>query len=68
MTEGYLDLKELRVAGILDELSCFCFPYECRFLELDTSGYIEALKDFHPQLLFVESAWHGLQNHWYRKI
>ena len=68
MTEGYLDLKELRVAGILDELSCFCFPYECRFLELDTSGYIEALEDFHPQLLFVESAWHGLQNHWYRKI
>lgn len=62
------ELKELRVAGILDELSCFCFPYECRFLELDVVGYIEEMEKFKPQMLFVESAWHGKENHWYRKL
>lgn len=62
------NLKELRVAGILDELSCFCFPYECKFLELDIVNYIERMEEFKPQLLFIESAWHGLKNHWYTKV
>lgn len=62
------NLKELRVAGILDELSCFCFPYECKFLELDIVNYIEKMEEFKPQLLFIESAWHGLKNHWYTKV
>ena len=62
------ELKELRVAGILDELSCFCFPYECKFLELDVVNYIEDMEKFKPQMLFVESAWHGKGNHWYKKV
>lgn len=62
------ELKELRVAGILDELSCFCFPYECKFLELNIVNYIEDMEIFRPQLLFVESAWHGKRNQWYKKI
>ena len=61
-------IKELRVAGILDELSCFCFPYECKFLELDVVNYIEDMEEFKPQMLFVESAWHGKENHWYTKV
>lgn len=68
MTGVEHNLKELRVAGILDELSCFCFPYECRFVELGTTGYIETLEAFQPQLLFVESAWHGRDNQWYTKV
>ncbi len=32
------------MAGILDELSCFCFPYECKFLELDVVNYIEDME------------------------
>lgn len=61
-------LRNLRIAGILDELSCFCFPYECRFLNLDIFDWKEALETFQPQMLFVESAWHGVSNHWYRKV
>lgn len=61
-------LKEFRVAGILDELSCFCFPYECKFLNLDTNGWEKELEAFQPQLLFVESVWHGISNHWYKKL
>ena len=65
---GYSKLRELRVAGILDELSRTCFPYECRFLELDTKNWEKQIISFQPQMLFIESAWKGLDNKWYKKI
>ena len=68
MQETKFELKEFRIAGILDELSCYCFPYECKFLDLDVSNWKEKLEEFQPQLLFVESAWHGVSNHWYKKV
>ena len=50
---GYSKLRELRVAGILDELSRTCFPYECRFLELDTKNWEKQIISFQPQMLLL---------------
>ncbi len=67
MSEKY-SLQNLRVAGILDELSCFCFPYDCKYLNLTYENWEKELEEFQPELLFVESAWHGVNNKWYQKV
>lgn len=61
-------LQNLKVAGILDELSCFCFPYECKYKNLSYENWEKELDEFQPELLFVESAWHGVNNSWYKRI
>ena len=60
--------REVRVAGILDDLSAKAFSYECRFLNLDRTTANGQLEEFQPQLLFVESAWHGVGRVWYTQI
>lgn len=62
------DIKKLRVACILDELSTHFFPYECIMKELSPGNWKQELEEFQPHLLFVESAWHGIRNEWYKKV
>ena len=56
--------SELRVLGVLDTMSATCFGAECD-LALPTPGeWQDALRDFAPDLVFVESAWQGNGGTW----
>jgi predicted nuclease with TOPRIM domain/glycosyltransferase involved in cell wall biosynthesis len=58
-------LKDLRVAGVLDEMSRACFAPECTlFTDFTMRDWDERLEDFQPHLLFVESAWNGNSGGW----
>lgn len=71
-TQNELELpasvKDLRVAGILDELSERFFPYECKFINLDARAWEEQIEAFNPHMLFVESVWNGYQKTWRGKF
>lgn len=71
-TQNELELpasvKDLRVAGILDELSERFFPYECKFINLDARAWEEQIEAFNPHMLFVESVWNGYQKTWWGKF
>jgi len=56
--------KELRIAGILDELSERFFPFECQFVNLDYSCWEKQITQHNPNLLFVESIWNGYKKTW----
>lgn len=61
-------LKELRVAAIMDRFTLDSYMPECTLLELVPQGWKQQIDDFHPDLLFIESAWKGKDDLWYRKI
>lgn len=61
-------LRELKVAGIMDEFTRECFHYECNLLELLSEQWREQMESFRPDLLFVESAWQGKNGSWYGKV
>lgn len=63
-----LSCGELRVAGILDELSEKFFPYECTFINLDAREWENQIESFKPHLLFVESVWNGFNRTWRGKL
>lgn len=63
-----LKSSNLKVAGILDELSEHFFPYECEFLNLDAGNWQEQIESFSPHFLFVESIWNGFNSTWRRKL
>lgn len=61
-------LKELRVACIMDPFSYDSYKEECNLMQITPDHWEEEINTFHPDILFVESAWQGKDNLWYRKI
>lgn len=60
--------KNLRVAGVMDEFTFHSYNPECQLLQLHPERCIEQLDEFQPHLLFIESAWQGLDQLWRLKI
>ncbi|MCB2141297.1 DUF3880 domain-containing protein, partial [bacterium] len=60
--------SDLRIAGILDELSDMFFPFECKFINLDFNHWEEQIIEHDPDLLFVESIWNGFKKTWRNKF
>lgn len=58
----------LSVALIADELTRACLRRECRVLDLTPANAERSLRRARPDLLFVESAWHGLDDRWKYRI
>ncbi|HCT9232968.1 TPA: glycosyltransferase [Escherichia coli] len=63
-----LPAKQLRVAGVMDEFTFHSYDPECQLLQLHPEHCVEQLEQFKPHLLFIESAWQGLDQLWKQKI
>lgn len=61
-------LRELRVACIMDRFSFDCFSPECHLFQLTPDGWRGEMASFDADMLFIESAWQGKDNLWYRKV
>lgn len=55
---------DIKVACILDPFSFECFRYECSLVQLRLETWHEQMQNLKPQILFVESAWRGVDNSW----
>jgi len=62
------NLKELRVAAIMDRFTLECFSPECILTELTPGNWRQEMEEAQPELLFVESAWDGKEQLWHNKI
>lgn len=62
------NLKDLKIAGIMDRFTLESYAPECQLMELTPDEWKTEIDTFEPDLLFVESAWQGKDNLWYRKI
>lgn len=62
------DTGKPRVAGIMDEFTTASFAPECIYLPLDPGMACRQLAQFQPDLVFIESAWHGNDGMWERKV
>ncbi|RVT82062.1 methyltransferase type 12 [Rhodobacteraceae bacterium CCMM004] len=60
--------RKLRIAGMMDEFTTACFALECEFLPLDPARWHDQLIDFAPDVVFIESAWHGNGGLWHLKV
>jgi len=58
------DVRQLRVAGVLDEMSAACFEPDCDLLRIDSQDWAEQLEAHEPHLLLVESTWQGNNGSW----
>lgn len=61
-------LKNLRMACIMDRFTLDSYSPECNLLELTPSGWKKEIDEFKPELVFIESAWQGKDGLWYRKV
>lgn len=62
------EILKLKVACILDEFSYEWFSYECNLIQISPNNWKDTLIKEKPDLLFVQSAWHGYKGMWRRKI
>lgn len=67
--ELYIEnLRELRMACILDSFSLKCYSSECILIELTPYCWQEQIDEFRPHIVFIESAWDGKNGLWHDKI
>ncbi len=59
-----LRTRRLRVAAIMDEFTHLSFEPECELHQLTPKNWRTELAHAHPDMLFVESAWRGVDNTW----
>ncbi|AJD01202.1 FkbM family methyltransferase [Campylobacter lari] len=62
------DIKNIKIACIMDEFTYTSFKYECDLLQLSPENWKKEVTTFKPDLLFVESAWQGKDSLWKLKI
>jgi hypothetical protein len=61
-------MSGIRIALLADELTRSCLSPECTVIDVPATGFAEVLRTARPDLLLVESAWHGLDSGWKYKI
>ncbi len=59
---------KLRIAAIMDEFTFHSYSPEADVLQLHPESWKEQLQDFKAEILFIESAWNGLDGLWKSKI
>lgn len=60
--------SSLHVALVADELTRSCLAEECVVTDIPSRGFAGVLRRQRPDVLFVESAWHGIGGSWKYKI
>ncbi|GAA0137512.1 hypothetical protein YSY43_43530 [Paenibacillus sp. YSY-4.3] len=65
---NFADIKDMRVACIMDEFTYHSFEPECLLMQVTPSNWKTELEEFKPHLFFLESAWRGLEGLWNTKI
>jgi spore maturation protein CgeB len=63
-----IQMSPLQIAAILDPFSFASFASEADFVQLRPDNLAAQLSSINPDLLFVESAWHGVDGLWFGKI
>ncbi len=61
-------LRDLKMAVIMDQFTLESYRPECNILELTPDNWQKEIKEFQPDLVFIESAWQGKDKLWYRKV
>ncbi len=63
-----VDPAQLRVALICDRFTADSLSLECQVAALRPDNWQAQIAEFQPHLLFVESAWVGLEGEWQDKV
>ena len=62
------NIKDLRVAVIMDEFTYHSYKYEANLLRLSFDNWKNEITSFMPHFIFIESSWHGNESEWTKKI
>ena len=68
VTDTELNLRQLKVACIMDEFTFNSYQPECTLQQLTPEHWKAELEAFQPELLFIESAWRGKNELWGNKV
>lgn len=66
--QGAPALGQLRVAAVMDDFTHHAFESECRLLPLAAATWHQDIVQFQPDIVFIESAWRGLDDSWEKKV
>lgn len=61
---GTGSFRQLKVAAVADYFTSTCLSAECRLRNVTPDNYQDILHNWKPDLLFVESAFHGVGGEW----
>lgn len=65
---SFSDLKDLKIACIMDAFTFRSFNPECRLFQITPHNWQDELENFQPHVFFLESAWRGKDDLWNTKV
>jgi len=61
-------MKSLKLALVADMVTRACLEHECKIIDIPSKGFRPILEESKPDLLLMESAWHGIDDSWRFKV
>lgn len=61
-------IKQLKIAAVMDDFTHHAFASECQLLPLSATSWQAQVAEFKPDIVFIESAWRGLDESWVQKV
>ncbi|RAR42395.1 glycosyltransferase [Paenibacillus sp. MDMC362] len=65
---SFNNLKEMKVACIMDEFTYNSYQPECILMQVTPENWLDQMITFKPDLFFLESAWRGKDGLWHTKV
>lgn len=65
---NFESLDEMKIACIMDEFTFHSYDPQCKLLQVSPNNWLNELKEFKPDLFFLESAWRGMNSLWNTKV
>ncbi|MTI65636.1 MAG: hypothetical protein FH753_03460 [Firmicutes bacterium] len=62
------EIEKMKIACILDYMPYEWLRYECNLITISPDNWKEKIDIEKPDLLLVQSAWHGIENKWLHKL
>ena len=59
-----LPQKSIKIASIMDEFTYEALSPECEVVQITPKGWCDEISQLEPDLLFIESAWRGVDGLW----
>lgn len=62
------NLKDMKIACIMDEFSFNSYNPECQLMQVTPNNWRSEIREFKPDLFFLESAWKGRDGLWNTQV
>lgn len=65
---NFENLQDMKIACIMDDFTFHSYDPQCKLMQVTPNNWLSEIKEFKPDLFFLESAWKGMKGLWNTQV